>query len=82
MTTRRILVSEIREIESTQRRLRDNIAALNRHDKEASKYINSLATGEDKLKSLQESIKNDRQQRKELESRRVNMLEPVEFTKE
>ena len=74
--------SDIREIESTQRRLRDNIAALNRHDKEASKYITSLATEEDKLKSLQEAIKNDRQQRKKLESRRVSMLEQVEFSKE
>ena len=73
--------SEIREIENTQRRLRDNIAALNRHDKEAAKYIRSLATEEDKLKSLQEAIKKDRNRRKELESSRVKMLEKVEFSK-
>ena len=73
--------SEIREIESTQRRLRENISALNRHDKEASKYIRSLATEEDKLKSLQEAIKKDRNHRKELESKRMKMLEEVEFSK-
>ena len=73
--------SEIREIESTQRRLRDNISALTRHDKEASKYIRSLATEEDRLKSLKEAIKDSRDQRKELDAKRKKMLEAVEFSK-
>ena len=74
--------SEIREIESTQKRLRDNIAALTRHDKEASKYIRSLATEEDRLKGLQEAIKGSRSQRKDLEAKRKKILEAVEFSKE
>lgn len=73
--------SEIREVESTQRRLRDNIAALNRHDKEAAKYIRSLSTEEDRLKNLQDDIKKDRNNRKILEAKRIEMLRAVEFSK-
>ena len=74
--------SEIREVTSTQERLRDNISALERHEKEASKYIKSLAAEEDRLKSLQTGIKQDRHRKLEIERKMKSMIDTISFKKE
>lgn len=74
--------SEIREVNSTQQRLRDNISALERHEKEAAKYIRSLAAEEDHLKTLQESIKQDRLKKKQLEKKKKSMLDSITYKRE
>jgi len=57
------------EITNTQDRLRENISALERHEKEAAKYIRSLSAEEDKLKATKEGIKRDRLQKQQLEKK-------------
>ena len=74
--------SEIREVTSTQERLRDNISALERHEKEAAKYIKSLAAEEDRLKSLQAGIKQDRHRKLEIERKMKSMIDAISFKKE
>ena len=58
---------EVREISSTQSRLRDIITSLDGHEKEASKYIKSLSAEEDKLKVVTEEIKKYRLKKKALQ---------------
>lgn len=72
--------SEVREITSTQKRLRDNISALEGHEKEASKYIRSLGQEEDKWKGLQDSIKTDRQKKKNLEVTLSSAISAIQFS--
>ena len=74
--------SEIREVTSTQERLRDNISALERHEKEAAKYIKSLAAEEDRLKSLQAGIKRDRHRKLEIERKMKSTIDAISFKKE
>ena len=74
--------SEIREVQSTQQHLRSNISALEGHEKEASKYIRSLAQEEDKLKSLQDAIKTDKQRKKNLEKKLTASVDVIEFKKD
>ena len=74
--------SETREIDSTQERLRENISALERHEKEAAKYIRSLAAEEDKLKALKEEIKRDRLRKKQLEATRSAKINGINYNKE
>ena len=74
--------SEVREVQSTQEHLRSNISALEGHEKEAAKYVHSLADEEDKLKSLQDSIKAARQQKKKLETKLSANIELIQFKKE
>ena len=74
--------SEVREVQSTQEHLRSNISALEGHEKEAAKYVRSLADEEDKLKSLQDSIKAARQQKKKLETKLSANIEVINFKKE
>lgn len=74
--------SEIREVNSIQEHLRENISALERHEKEAAKYIRSLAAEEDKLKALQEGIKRCRHHKKELEAKLAAKINAIEFTKD
>lgn len=73
--------SEIREVTDTQERLRENISALEHHQKEAAKYIRSLAAEEDKLKALQEEIKQDRQRKKNLEKKLTTKINEIELHK-
>ena len=74
--------SEIREVESTQRRLRENIAALGGHETHAAKYVKSLASEEDRLKRIQEQIKKDRNQKKQFEAKLTSDISKVKFSKE
>ena len=74
--------SDIREVTSTQSRLRDNISALEGHEKEAAKYIRSLALEEDKLKGLQNAIKNDKQKKKGLEKKLSTTVDMIQFSKD
>ena len=74
--------SDIREVTNTQERLRENISALERHEKEAAKYIRSLSAEEDKLKSLQEGIKNDRHRKKQLEIQLTAKINEIKFTRD
>lgn len=73
--------SEIREVTDTQERLRENISALEHHQKEAAKYIRSLGAEEDKLKALQEEIKQDRQRKKNLEKKLTTKINEIELHK-
>ncbi len=74
--------SDIREIQSTQQHLRSNISALEGHEKEASKYIRSLAQEEDKLKTLQNEIKADRLKKKNLETKLTANVGVIKFNKD
>lgn len=74
--------SEVREVTSTQERLRENIAALENYEKEAAKYIKSLSSEEDKLKSLQQNIKRDRHGKMQQEREMKAMIEKISFKKE
>lgn len=73
---------EIREISSTQDRLREIITSLDGHEKEASKYIKSLSSEEDKLKMLQEEIKKDRHKKKSLEKEVNVKATSITYSKE
>ena len=72
--------SEIREITDTQERLRENISALEHHEKEAAKYIRSLSAEEDKLKALKEEIKRDRLQKGQLQKKLTSQINEIRFT--
>lgn len=72
--------SEIREITDTQERLRENISALEHHEKEAAKYIRSLSAEEDKLKALKEEIKRDRLQKGQLQKKLTSQISEIRFT--
>ena len=74
--------SEIREVNDTQERLRENISALERHEKEAAKFIRSLSAEEDKLKSLKAQIKADRQQKMQMGKKLTTMINEIKFTKD
>ena len=74
--------SDIREVTSTQTRLRSNISALEHHGKEAAKYIRSLEKEEDQLKALQGTIKQDRTAKKSLEVKMKLMIQNISFKKE
>ena len=74
--------ADVREVTDTQERLRENISALERHEKEAAKYIRSLASEEDKLKSLKTQIKADRQQKMQLGKKLTTMINEIKFTKD
>ena len=73
---------EVREVMSTQERLRENISALEHHEKEAAKYIKSLAAEEDKLKSLQNTIKQDRHRKVQLEKQMNAKIDKISYKKE
>ena len=74
--------SEVREVMTTQERLRDNISALEHHEKEAAKYIKSLSAEEDKLKYLQTTIKQDRHRKAQMERDMNTMINMISFKKE
>lgn len=76
------LESEVREVTTTQERLRENISALEHHEKEAAKYIKSLAAEEDRLRSLQKEIKLERQSKLQLEKKMNVMINAISFKKE
>lgn len=76
------LESEVREVTTTQQRLRENISALEHHEKEAAKYIKSLATEEDRLRSLQKEIKQERHSKSQLEKKMTVMINAISFKKE
>ncbi len=71
--------SEIREITSTQERLRQIISSLEGHEKEAYKYVKSLSTEEDKLKQLTSDIKKDQSKKKELEKTRATKATAIHY---
>ena len=56
--------SEIRDITSTQDRIKGIIPHMEGHGKEALRYIKSLSEKEDKLTSVQQLIKSTRQEKK------------------
>jgi hypothetical protein len=74
--------AEVREVTSTQERLRENISALERHEKEAAKYIKSLSAEEDRLKSLQTDIKHHRHWKLQLERQMNEKTNEIAFKKE
>ena len=63
----------------TQERLRENISALEHHEKEAAKYTKSLSAEEDRLKALQATIKQNRQKKIQLEK---ETIEKISYKKE
>ena len=73
--------AEIREINETQGRLQSTITALERHEKEAAKYIKSLAAEEDKRKVLQEAIKTNRKKKKSLEDGLLQKIMAIKAVK-
>ena len=74
--------NEVSEVQDTQAHIRKNISALERHEKEAAKYIKSLATEEDKLKALQEGLRRDRQTKKELKAALSEKANAIEFSRD
>ena len=73
---------EVREVMSTQERLRENITALEHHEKEAAKYIKGLSAEEDRLKALQTDIKQQRQRKIRMEKEMNAAIEKILFKKE
>jgi len=74
--------SEVREIKDTQQRLRDNIDAVENFNKsEASKYVKSLAAEEDRLKSTQSFIKQEKAKRQALEKELQKTCNDLKFTR-
>ena len=73
---------EVREVMTTQERLRENISALEHHEREAAKYIKSLSAEEDKLKSLQLAIKQDRHKKAKIEREMNAMIDMIAFKRE
>jgi hypothetical protein len=73
---------EVREVVSTQERLRENISALEHHEREAAKYIKSLSAEEDRLKALQTAIKQHRAKKMQMEKEMNAMIEKISFKKE
>lgn len=72
--------AEVREIKDTQARLRDNIDAVESFNKsEASKYVRSLATEEDRLKSTQNAIKTEKTKRQQLEKELRQLSNSIKF---
>ena len=74
--------AEVREVMVTQERLRENISALEHHEKEAAKYIKSLSAEEDRLKALQATIKQSRQKKMQLEKEMNSTIEKISYKKE
>lgn len=74
--------NEVREVQEAQDHIRKNISALERHEKEAAKYIKSLALEEDKLKTLQEGLRKDRQTKKELRATLTEKANSLDFTRD
>ena len=74
--------AEVREVMGTQERLRENISALEHHEKEAAKYIKSLSAEEDRLKALQATIKQNRQKKMQLEKEMNSTIEKISYKKE
>ena len=74
--------SEVREIKDTQARLRDNIDAVESFNKsEASKYVRSLATEEDRLKSTQNAIKSEKTKRQQMERELNHLCNDIKFNR-
>jgi len=72
--------TEVREINDTQSRLRENIDAVESFNKsEASKYVRSLATEEDRLKSTQNAIKTEKTKRQQLEKELKQLCNDMKF---
>ena len=73
---------EVREVVGTQQRLRENIAALEHHEKEAAKYIKSLSAEEDRLKAVQTAVKQSHQRKMQMEKEMNAMIEKISYKKE
>ena len=74
--------SEIRELNSTQSRLRDNIQALQGHEGECKKYVKQLGATEDRINSIQTGIKGLRQDKKKLTADKDNKIDLIVFSKD
>ena len=74
--------SEVREINSTQDHIRENISALEHHSKQASKYIAALEEAEEKLKKAQASVKSAKSKKKELEKTLRSTINDIQYTKD
>ena len=73
--------SEVREVTSSQEQLRSNISALEHNQKDAAKYIRSLAQEQDKLEGLRGDIKTSQLKKKELEKKLCGMVESMKLSK-
>ena len=80
---RRILEkeSEVREATDAQEQLRSNITALEHNQKDAAKYVRSLAVEQDKLDGLRGDIKAAQLKKKDLEKKLSSMIESMSFSK-
>lgn len=74
--------AEVREINSNQDHIRENISALEHHSKQAAKYIAYLEEEEVKLKSAQEAIKRNRAKKQQLEKELTSIIDSIRFTKD
>ena len=72
---------DMREVQDNQVHLRQNITALEGNKAEAAKYIKSLAAEEDRLKALRQSIKKERQDKKELNEQLERKMRAIKFSK-
>ncbi|KAI6657984.1 hypothetical protein LOD99_15700 [Oopsacas minuta] len=73
---------DIRELNTTQSRLRDNIKALQGHEGESKKYVKQLGATEDRLTQIQSSIKGFRQDKKKIQIEKDRKIDLIEFSKD
>ena len=74
--------TEIRELNSTQSRLRDNIQALQGHEGECKKYVKQLGATEDRINSIQNGIKGLRLDKKKLAFDKDKKIDLISFSKD
>ena len=71
---------EMREVKDTQSRLRSNISALEGNKTEAVKYIKSLGAEEDKLKALQQRIRQHRTDKQAMQRQLEDQTQRISFS--
>ena len=73
---------EIRDLNSTESRLRDNIQALQGHEGECKKYVKQLGATEDRINSIQNGIKGLRLDKKKLMVDKIKKIDLITFSKD
>ena len=73
---------EIRDLNSQETRLRDNIKALQGHEGECKKYVKQLGATEDRINSVQSSIKGLRQDKKKIMAEKDKKIYLIDYAKD
>ena len=73
---------EIRELNTTETRLRANIKALQGHESNCKKYVKQLGATEDRINSIQGIVKRMRLRKSELSLEKEQKIDIIEFSRE